>query len=220
MSRTLAVLPHPDDEVFVAGSLRLWGAQIVCATRGEAGRDAAGSLEGDALGEHRWGELQASCAALGLDPPVGLDLPDGALEAAAVAERLRERLGEDLGGAERVVTLGPDGVYGHRDHLAVTAAVLEVADVVHLAVFPPGLFHPLWRGLRRAGFAGVVPGMHPGSFGSEEADVAVPVEARWREVAAACHRSQLRGAPRDFLMPGLLDGLGDVDRYVLRRSAP
>ncbi len=212
-ARTVAVLPHPDDEVFLAGSLVAWGAQIVCATRGEAGVDRSEGGSGAAVGDLRWAELEASCAALGLEPPVGLGLRDGGVSASEVAEAAAPW----LVGADRVVTLGRDGMYGHFDHLAVTAGVLDVADIVHLAVFPRGVFHPVWRGLRRAGFVGVKPGMHPEDFGVDEPELRVPSPGRWRLVAAACHRSQLRGAPEDFLRPGLLASLGDEDWFEVRR---
>ncbi len=213
MTRTVAVLPHPDDEVLIAGSLALWGAQIVCVTRGEAGTDSAGRRSGDELAAHRWTELEASCAALGLAPPLGLGLPDGGVRAGDVAERV----GPLLAGAERVVTLGLDGVYGHLDHLAVTAGVLAVADVVHLALFPRGLFHPFWRRLRRAGFAGVRKGLGPSDLGVESPEMRVEVDPALRVAAAACHASQLRGAPEDFLLPGLLAALGGEDWFAVRR---
>lgn len=214
MTRTVAVLPHPDDEVFVAGALRAWGAQIVCATWGEAGVDLRGGRTGTALAAHRRGELEASCAALGLPPPVGLGLPDGGVEAADVAARLAEH----LDGADRVVTLGRDGVYFHRDHLAVREGVLRATEgPVHQAVFARGLFHPLWRRLRKAGFAGVPRGLHPHRFGVDAPDLRVPVDPRWRVEAARCHASQLRGAPEDFLLPGLLTTLGDEDWFEVGR---
>lgn len=207
--RTVAVLPHPDDEVFLAGSLVAWGAQIVCATRGEAGADARGTLTGEALGNRRWQELEASCEVLGLPPPLGLGLPDGGV----VAQEVASAVAPWLAGAQRVVTLGRDGVYGHLDHVAVTEGVLAVARSVHLAVFPRGLFHPLWRGLRRAGFRGVRAGLRPEDLGVDSPALRKRVDPRWRLRAAACHASQLRGEPADFLRPGLLERLGDEDWF-------
>lgn len=227
--RLLGIFPHPDDESWAAGGLLARCAAdgtevtVATATRGEAGPRPRG-MSGP-LGELRTGELTAACAALGVGPPpVFLDLPDGGVAelepARAVAPfvELVRRLAPQV-----VVTLGGDGGYGHRDHLAVTRLALRAcADleplprVLHCA-FPPGLFAPVWRMLRPV----VDPSVRLDDLGAEWQDAPLVVDVRpvrERKIAAlAAHRSQLPpgGDPMGFLVPGLLAALLDEERYTV-----
>jgi len=208
-ARVLAVVAHPDDESWLlGGALAAWadaGAEVrvLCMTAGEGGRDATGATAGPhALAALRREEFAEACAVLGVAGSI-VGLPDGGLEAsevdghAAIASLL-ERHHPDL-----VVTHGLDGDYGHRDHLAVARWVGALAQDALFAVLPPARMHPLWRGLRRAGFEGVELGLTPSSFGGA-GDCSVSVDPARKRAAIACHASQLRGAPSDFLLPGLL----------------
>src|SRR5215470_4658175 len=151
--RLLALFPHPDDESYAAGGLLAHcaegGAQVelACATRGERGTDRSGAVQsGAALAAVRSRELQAACRALGIAPPVFLDLPDGELstsraDAVMLVAQHVHRLRPHV-----VVTLGSDGAYAHLDHLAWTAIVSQALAlapdpprVLH-AVFPRGVF--------------------------------------------------------------------------------
>jgi len=130
----LAVFAHPDDEVLCGpGTLALCGARqrpvtLVCATRGEHGpiSDAALATR-DTLPHVREAELRASCAALGIRDLRWLDLPDGDVSWSA------EERGtlHDLVGMIRslrpraLLTFGPDGLYGHTDHVAIGELVVE-----------------------------------------------------------------------------------------------
>src|SRR5690606_3353576 len=115
--------PHPDDEAYAAaGTLALCAAAgarvaLVCATRGEAGRDRRPqALRGAALGAERSRELARAARAIGSAAPRFLDLSDGAVRADRESVRgLRELLSALA--PQLVVTLGRDGAYGHRDHL-------------------------------------------------------------------------------------------------------
>jgi N-acetyl-1-D-myo-inositol-2-amino-2-deoxy-alpha-D-glucopyranoside deacetylase len=124
----LAVFAHPDDEVLCgAGTLALCGARgrpvtLVCLTRGELGPIADAQLASrDTLAVVREGELRASCDALGIEQLRLLDLPDAGVSWAApergtlstlvaLIRSLRPRV---------LITFGPDGLYGHSDHVAV-----------------------------------------------------------------------------------------------------
>jgi LmbE family N-acetylglucosaminyl deacetylase len=141
----MAVLAHPDDESLgVGGTLARYAAlgvdvHLVTATRGDAGRyrgvrpGAPGHPGAEALGELRVSELRAAAAALGVREVSLLGYPDGRLDAVnpgqaigSIAGHLR-RVRPDV-----VVTFGPDGAYGHPDHIAIsqftTAAVVAAAD--------------------------------------------------------------------------------------------
>lgn len=220
MKRVAMVVAHPDDESYpFAGTLARLAdlgveVHVVCATRGEGGWDLTGEgRTGAALAEARARELARSCEVLGAAPPCFLDMPDGGVEITP------ERLHAALAPLEPDVlfTLGHDGAYGHVDHLAVTAMVGAVAGgrpVLH-AVFPPGLFEPFRRKMKR--FAPAALGLPDDApLGSRLFDLEVdirPVQQRKLDSVAA-HRTQVQGGdPRRFLFDGLLDAVLDVERF-------
>ena len=141
----MAVLAHPDDESLgVGGTLAKYAAEgvevsLVTATRGQSGR-YRGLPPGDdrhpgadALAAIREQELREAAAVLGVHEVSLLDYRDQHLDradpTAAIADivaqlrRIRPQV---------VVTFGPDGAYGHPDHIAVSqfasAATVAAAD--------------------------------------------------------------------------------------------
>jgi LmbE family N-acetylglucosaminyl deacetylase len=122
----MAVFAHPDDEAFsVGGTLAKYAAQgcdvhLVTATRGEAGQIREPELATAAnLPQVRERELRCACEAYGILPPHFLDYVDGQLPivhqgqaVGKVVRLIREHRPQVL------VTYGPDGVYGHYDHIA------------------------------------------------------------------------------------------------------
>ena len=143
--RLLAVLAHPDDEALgVGGTLAKYAAEgcdvsLLTATRGDGGRYRtfpAGHPEHpgpSALGAIRETELRNAAAVLGVRDVAVLDYPDRYLDrvnphdaAAVIAGHLR-RVRPDV-----VITFGPDGAYGHPDHVAISqftgAAIVTAAD--------------------------------------------------------------------------------------------
>lgn len=234
----LGLFPHPDDEAYAAGGLlaqcaeRGAAVEIVCATRGEQGSDRRGGTPGGpALAALRSMELAASCAALGISPPVFLDLPDGALvtvhaSAGALLDEHLRRVRPHL-----VVSLGADGVYGNLDHLAwadiVAAAVRRQTPAPRFlqAAFPRGLFTPLWRALRRRPGPPLVADLDPDRLGIERAaaDLRLDIRAlRSRKLAAiAAHASQLNaGDPLSLLRPGVVERLLDEEWYTVADGPP
>ncbi len=143
--RLLAVLAHPDDESLgLGGTLAKYAAEgvgvfLLTATRGDGGR-YRGFRPGDsrhpgapALAGIRDAELRAAAAELGIRDVSLLDYRDGQLDraeprsiVATIAGHLR-RVRPDV-----VLTFGPDGAYGHPDHIAIsqftTAAVVAAVD--------------------------------------------------------------------------------------------
>jgi LmbE family N-acetylglucosaminyl deacetylase len=136
----LAVFAHPDDESFgCGGTLARYAAEgcqvhLVTATRGEAGEIAEGVRANKSnLAEVREKELECACAALGILKPHLLGYIDGQLaivhqgQAVARLVRLIRELRPQV-----LLTFGPDGIYGHYDHIAVhrwaTIAVKLAAD--------------------------------------------------------------------------------------------
>jgi LmbE family N-acetylglucosaminyl deacetylase len=143
--RLLGVFAHPDDESLgVGGTLAKYASEgvevfVITATCGDGGR-FRGHRPGDPahpgreeLGRIRAAELRAAATALGVCEVSLLDYRDGHLDAAdppqvtaTIASHLR-RIRPDV-----VVTFGPDGAYGHPDHIAIsqfaTAAIVAAAD--------------------------------------------------------------------------------------------
>lgn len=142
--RLLCVFAHPDDESFGAGGvLARYAAEgvetyLVAATRGERGwpADPAENPGLTALGRIREGELREACAVLGVREVSFLDYVDGELDAADPAEAIGKIVAHVRRVRPQVVlTFGPDGVYGHPDHIAIsqftTAAVVCAADAAY-----------------------------------------------------------------------------------------
>ena len=143
--RLMAVLAHPDDESLgVGGALAKYAAEgvdvfLLTATRGDGGR-YRGHRPGDpqhpgplALANIREAELRAAAAVLGVRDVYVLDYHDQHLDRA----NPREAIGSIVSHLRRirpdvVVTFGPDGGYGHPDHIAIsqftTAAIVAAAD--------------------------------------------------------------------------------------------
>jgi LmbE family N-acetylglucosaminyl deacetylase len=125
--KLMAVFAHPDDEAFGSGgTLARYAAQghavyVVSATRGEAGQIAEPDLATPAnLPEVREQELRCACRIYGVDPPIFMDYVDGQLtivnqgQAVARLVRIIREVKPHV-----LITFGPDGIYGHYDHLAV-----------------------------------------------------------------------------------------------------
>jgi LmbE family N-acetylglucosaminyl deacetylase len=131
--RLLGVFAHPDDEVFCAGGtlakyVSLGSeAMVVSATRGQAGqiRDA-GAATRRTLGQVRERELQQACSILGVQHALCLDYSDGELagvDRGALSEDVL-RIARDFR-PDVVITFGPEGAYGHPDHMAISEATTE-----------------------------------------------------------------------------------------------
>ncbi len=123
----MAVFAHPDDEAFgTGGTLSRYAAAgcdvyLVTATRGEAGEIAEPDLATPAdLPRVREEELRCACRIYGIHPPRFLDYIDGQLttvhqgQAVGKVVRLIRKLRPDV-----LITFGPEGIYGHYDHIAV-----------------------------------------------------------------------------------------------------
>ena len=145
--RLMAVLAHPDDESLgFGGTLARYSAEgvetyLVTATRGERGRFFSPHRKAEPVevGRVREAELRAAAAVLGIGevfilgyPDGGVDQVDAATAIAAIVQHIR-RVRPHV-----IVTFGPDGAYGHPDHIAIsqftTAAVVCASD----AGYDPG----------------------------------------------------------------------------------
>jgi LmbE family N-acetylglucosaminyl deacetylase len=123
----MAVFAHPDDEAFgTGGTLTRYAAEgcdvyLVTATRGEAGHITEPGLAIPAnLPYVREQELRCACQVYGIHPPLFLDYVDGQLPIVHQGQAVGKlvRIIRDLR-PQVVITFGPDGIYGHYDHIAV-----------------------------------------------------------------------------------------------------
>jgi len=136
-NRTLAcVFAHPDDDAYgAAGSVALHAAEpdfrfvLVHATLGEQGEIREGfPATRETLGAIRRGEDEAAWRALGRVPDrhEWLGFPDGGVADVPftdVVDAVARILEEEQPAV--VVTFGPDGVFGHPDHITIGAATDE-----------------------------------------------------------------------------------------------
>lgn len=143
--RILGVYAHPDDEVFCAGgTLAKYvaagaEAMVVSATRGQAGQIRSAQIATRyTLGQVREQELHLGCQRLGIQHSVCLDYGDGTLQGMN-PEILIRHISEIIRSfrPDVVLTFGPDGGYGHPDHVTIsnvtTAACKRAGDA---AQFP------------------------------------------------------------------------------------
>ena len=199
----LAVLAHPDDEVFrCGGTLALLARRgvevhLLTATRGEAGSRGDPPLcAPEELPALRERELRCACAALGIEPPRLLEYRDGAL--AGVDED--EAVGQVLAAIvellpQALLTWPPGGLSGHADHVAVsrwTARAFERAAALG-AEAPAAVYYPaVPRSVARAlGLA------HLQAVPDNEVTLAVDVMPVWalKMAAIGCHRTQAGESP-------------------------
>jgi LmbE family N-acetylglucosaminyl deacetylase len=234
--RLLCILAHPDDESLgIGGTLAKYAAEgvetyLVTATRGQRGWK--GAAEDDpgpvALGEIRAAELAAAVRVLGIRRSWLFDHMDGALahvdheeitsEIARVVREVRPQV---------VASFGPDGIYGHPDHIAISqlasAAVHRAASCDASLDASPHAVSKLYYMVATRDvldayqaafgvFAKVVDGKARDAVAWPDWMVSARIDARafgdrvWD--AISCHRSQLR----DFRK---LQGLSDEQRLAM-----
>lgn len=139
--KLMAVLAHPDDESLgMGGTLAKYSDEgvetcLICATRGERGRygDRPERPSIGELGRIRETELRAASEKLGVAKLRLLDYIDGDLDKADPSEAVKKIVNHiRIERPQVVLTFGPEGAYGHPDHIAIsqftTAAVVCSAD--------------------------------------------------------------------------------------------
>lgn len=228
--RLLALLAHPDDESLgVGGILAAYSAEgiethVLTATRGQAGR-FRGLKEGEgpehpgraALAAIRERELRAAAAVLGVRGLTLLDYEDGRLDEVDPTEAIRLVAAEIRRVRPHVaVTFGPDGGYGHADHIAISqfagAGIVAAADPAHApGTLPPHAVSKFYYMAWPAGpwaayqeafkkFTATVDGVERQAEPWPEWAVTsvVDTSAHWPTIwkAISCHDSQIAGYAR------------------------
>jgi LmbE family N-acetylglucosaminyl deacetylase len=225
--RLMAVLAHPDDESLgVGGTLAKYAGEgcevsLLTATRGDAGRYRtypAGHPEhpgSSALGAIREAELRSAAAALGIRDVALLDYPDRYLDRSDPHEAIARIAGHlRRNRPDVVITFGPDGAYGHPDHIAISqltaAAIVTAADPAFASQGTDGgrthavskLYYIAWPQSTWAGYQAAFKTLTSTVDGVERQTVPWPdwaittrIDTRhlwptvWR--AVSCHQSQM-----------------------------
>ena len=136
----MCVLAHPDDESLgIGGTLAKYADEgvetyLLTATRGERGRfgETGEKPPPEVVGRAREAELREAAIVLGVREVNFLDYHDGDLDQVNVAEAVAKIANHFRRVKPQVViTFGPEGAYGHPDHIAIsqltTAAVVAAA---------------------------------------------------------------------------------------------
>jgi LmbE family N-acetylglucosaminyl deacetylase len=131
-SRVLFILPHPDDEsIFIGGLLHMLArhhitTRVVTMTVGEKSTLRYGLSPKADLAETRKAELSRAFGALGVSHFSILNFPDGTLD--KQRQKIQRVLTKEIRQFKptHVVSLEPDGVYGHPDHIALTSIVKTI----------------------------------------------------------------------------------------------
>jgi len=190
----LVVVAHPDDESFGLGAIldafTAAGAavEVLCLTHGEAstlhGAPGFPGIPGD-LAWLRGAELASAAKVLGVTHTMLHDHPDGAL-----GDVCRTRLAADVVAAadscqpDGILVFDTDGVTGHLDHVAATAAGLLAAEMLNLPVLGWTIPEAVAAQLNKefgASFSG-----HP----DEDVDLLVTVDRVRQRLASHAHVSQ------------------------------
>jgi LmbE family N-acetylglucosaminyl deacetylase len=210
--RLMCVLAHPDDESLgTGGTLAKYAAEgvetyLVTATRGERGRfgDGGERPAPEIVGRMRETELRAAAKELGVREVSMLGYPDGALDTVdpvrahdAIAGHFC-RIRPDV-----VITFGPEGAYGHPDHIAISqftmAAAVRAADRDYAVA---KLYHIAWTRNTWAAYQSALKKLTSTVDGVERQVVPAPdwgvttridTSAVWPTVwrAVQCHRTQM-----------------------------
>jgi LmbE family N-acetylglucosaminyl deacetylase len=135
LGTVLGIWAHPDDEAYLSGGVmamaRDIGSRVVCvtATRGELGTPDPETWPPHRLAAERTGELARCLAILGVSEHHWLGYRDGACASVPVADAVG-RLTDVIDDVrpDTVLTFGPDGITGHRDHRVVSAWTAAAFD--------------------------------------------------------------------------------------------
>lgn len=138
-SRTiLGIFAHPDDENMIGHVLAKYArlgnkVYVIIATDGKDGTRVTKIPAGDSLGKLRQLESICACKKLGISPPIYLQIDrldtkygvrpylNGHKKLIQELKKYITQLKPDV-----LLTFGPDGEYGHSEHIVVGATVTEL----------------------------------------------------------------------------------------------
>jgi LmbE family N-acetylglucosaminyl deacetylase len=215
---------------------------LVCATRGELGPISDPSLATrDTLASVRERELLSSCAALGIDDLRWLDLPDASVAWTGEERGTLDQLVDLIRNLRPrvLITFGPDGLYGHSDHVAIgelaTEARRRAADddhrSAHSAHRVARLFYPVISAqfvndlLSTLGPPAQLWSLSPNNFHVREDEVSAHVDVTSvldrKLIALRSHRTQLEpDNALAMLTPELAQRFLSIERFRCADGLP
>jgi len=134
----LGIFPHPDDENMIGSVLAKYSrlghnVYIIIATDGKDGTRVTKIPAGDSLGAIRQQETICACEKLKINLPIYLHIDrldtkfgvrpylNGRKKAMEEMKKYIQKINPDV-----LLTLGPDGEYGHSEHIVTGAMVSEI----------------------------------------------------------------------------------------------
>jgi N-acetyl-1-D-myo-inositol-2-amino-2-deoxy-alpha-D-glucopyranoside deacetylase len=234
----LLVHAHPDDESIITGGLILRARDeghrvvVVTCTGGEEGEvhnlDASVRSR---LAEVREAELRAACAILGVDRLELLRYRDSGMAGSPanehpesfqraptdeVAKRLVLLLRAEQ--PDTVVTYGPDGTYGHPDHVRAHEATAAALEVLRREGWSPDA--TLWHALPRNSVDRLGVRAHPAlrAVGIPEGEITTSIDVRAvlprKRAAIAAHVSQNPPDVAAALTGQVLEAMAGFEHFV------
>jgi LmbE family N-acetylglucosaminyl deacetylase len=214
----VAVWAHADDEGPVAPILARYareGVQVhmIIATDGAQGAANTSVPRGPEIAKLRVEEARCSAQALGVQPPILLGFPDGALgdynKDPAMLFRLTQRLHEELQRLrpDVLITWGPDGGYGHPDHRIVSSIVSQLVRAGAPAV-PQRVFYASLpaEGIRAMNpTRGVPPLVIPQASLFTVRVAFTPADFDAGRRSFECHKTQISQDAIDRVIPAMRD---------------
>lgn len=163
--------------------------------------------EGETLANIRKNEALCAAAALGINPPIFLEMEDGSLSIFKNLPLLKEKLKAVITiiKPEVIITWGPEGGYGHPDHRMVGAMISEIfqegcehcPDQLLFPAFPKEITIPV-ENLKTFGAKWLATSLHvvqtkflPYQISYSDDDLAVARKS------FGCHQSQFNEATMD-----------------------
>lgn len=134
----LGIFPHPDDENMIGAVLAKYArlghhVYIIIATDGKDGTRVTKIPAGDSLGLIRQQESICACQKLNINPPIylhidRLDTKFGVRPYLTGRKTAMEELKKHIVkiNPDILITFGPDGEYGHSEHIVAGAMVTEL----------------------------------------------------------------------------------------------
>lgn len=247
----VAIFAHPDDESFTCGGTLAKIAKeghsvhLICATRGEEGEiihpdiDPDPYPKGDARGKLRTGELERTCKALGIHPPIWLNHHDSGFPIEVGMNNPRAFMNQDILALERqllpliadlkpnvMITFDPHGGYPHIDHItihrAAIAAFWSAGSVMQPA--PRRIFYPTrsletLREMKAKSTSTTMADVDPELYGVSDDSIAAVIDicefAEQKKEAIMTHRSQFGTREKVQKMLDARPGVLEQEIFVL-----
>jgi LmbE family N-acetylglucosaminyl deacetylase len=142
------ILSHPDDETFRVGGtlIKYTDAGVEChslsLTQGEDGTngDPRDPIPRERLGAVRAAELAEAGRRMGIASTTCFTYPDGGVASAPAVAVVRDIVRWlRATRPDVVITWGPDGAYGHPDHIATGRLALSAIELAGIARHEPDL---------------------------------------------------------------------------------